>query len=112
MTTRWVRVLAAAAALAACAAVASGLGGSADASVRTMIMAVANSPTSLDPDLYQGIPSDVTYPSFVSPLVRYRHIDATKALPSPFAVRPFLARSWKREVGGYSFTLAPWKSPF
>ena len=85
--------------------------GSTTSAKRVLIMALASTPVDVDPDNYQGLPSNDTYNIFSGNLVRYRpYASDYKQLPGPFAVDGFLASSWKKVPSGMEFTLRDAKS--
>ena len=102
--------LAAALAVIAALPVVFGFAGSSSAN-RTLVMAIAGTPVDVDPENYQGLPSNDTYNIFSSMLVRYKPYAADyKQLPGPFSVDGFLATSWKKVSSGMEFTLRDAKS--
>lgn len=115
MNRRWLAALAASA-VAAVALVGSTVASAGGAKIpkNTFTMAIAAVPDNVSPNFYQGRPSSETYPIFTSPLIRFRepNCDDTQLL-GPFAVRGYLAESYKREANGsYTFTLRDAKSPY
>jgi peptide/nickel transport system substrate-binding protein len=87
-----------------------GFGNSSSAN-RTLIMAIAGTPADVDPDNYQGLPSNDTYNIFTAQLVRYKpYKQDYKQLPGPFQVDGYLASSWKIVPNGMEFTLRDAKS--
>ncbi len=66
----------------------------------TFIAAVAGTPTTLAPEVYEGGPTDELYDQLGSSLFRYRVQQPTRLLSGPYAVEGLLAQTWRRAQDG------------